>query len=86
MALRAAFMSGSAVENTARHAIEAGESFLTVLAARRSVRDFTSDVPPRELIMCAIEAATHAPSGMNKQPWTPVARVARLVRDRAAYG
>src|SRR5262245_58210017 len=26
-------------------------------------------MPPRALVMRAIEAATHAPSGMNKQPW-----------------
>jgi len=62
-------MNSSAVETTAREVIEAAEPFLTVLAARRSVRDFMPDVPSRELIARAIEAATHAPSGMNKQPW-----------------
>lgn len=49
--------------------IEAAAPFFAVLAGRRSVRQFLPDVPPRELVMSAIEAATHAPSGMNKQPW-----------------
>jgi nitroreductase len=52
-----------------RDILAAAEPFLSVLAGRRSVRDFTPDVPPRDLVMRAIEAATHAPSGMNKQPW-----------------
>jgi nitroreductase len=49
--------------------IAAAAPFFAVLAGRRSVRQFLPDVPPRELVMCAVEAATHAPSGMNKQPW-----------------
>ena len=64
-----AFVSRSALETTALEAIGAAEPFLTILADRRSVRDFTADVPPRDLVARAIEAATHAPSGMNKQPW-----------------
>jgi nitroreductase len=54
---------------TARELIEAAEPFFAVLAGRRSVRQFAPGMPPRELIVRAIEAATHAPSGMNKQPW-----------------
>ena len=49
--------------------LEAAAPFFEVLAGRRSVRQFLPDVPPRELVMSTIEAATHAPSGMNKQPW-----------------
>src|SRR4051812_37602093 len=52
-----------------RATLEAAEPFLDVLASRRSVRQFTERIPPRELVDRAIEAATHAPSGMNKQPW-----------------
>ncbi|MER3428003.1 MAG: hypothetical protein C4334_07860 [Pyrinomonas sp.] len=54
---------------TVTEALEAAEPFLAVLAGRRSVRQFAPDMPPRELILRAIEAATYAPSGMNKQPW-----------------
>jgi nitroreductase len=54
---------------SAADVIAAAEPFLAILARRRSVRAFTPDVPPRELVMRAIEAATQAPSGMNKQPW-----------------
>ncbi len=57
------------VRPTAQEMIEAAEPFFALIAGRRSVRQFAPDVPPRELVMRAIEAATHAPSGMNKQPW-----------------
>src|SRR5438105_14510249 len=49
--------------------LDAAAPFLAILAGRRSVRQFAPDIPPRALVMRAIEAATHAPSGMNKQPW-----------------
>ncbi|MCG6928697.1 MAG: nitroreductase family protein [Acidobacteria bacterium] len=39
------------------------------LRRRRSVRDFSSDPVPLDLIDCAIEAAASAPSGANRQPW-----------------
>ena len=45
------------------------EPILSVIAGRRSVRNFAPEMPPKELVLRAIEAATHAPSGMNKQPW-----------------
>lgn len=49
--------------------IAQAEPILSVIARRRSVRHFSPEMPPRELVLRAIEAATHAPSGMNKQPW-----------------
>ncbi len=49
--------------------IERAMPVLNAISQRRSVRHFASEVPPRELVLRAIEAATHAPSGMNKQPW-----------------
>jgi nitroreductase len=52
-----------------QHVLEAAEPFFSVLAGRRSVRQFLPDGPPRELVVRAVEAATLAPSGMNKQPW-----------------
>lgn len=53
----------------AQQVIDAAGLFLSLIAERRSVRQFAADPPPRELVMRAIESATHAPSGMNKQPW-----------------
>lgn len=37
--------------------------------ARRSVRDFTSDVVPESTVRHLIDAAVQAPSAMNSQPW-----------------
>lgn len=49
--------------------IARAEPILSAISHRRSVRHFAPAAPPRELVLRAIEAATHAPSGMNKQPW-----------------
>ena len=38
--------------------------------ARRSVRDFSPDPVPREVIEYAIRTASTAPSGAHRQPWT----------------
>ncbi len=43
------------------------------LARRRSVREFSSEPVPRELIELAIATAGTAPSGANRQPWHFVA-------------
>lgn len=37
---------------------------------RRSIRLFSPDPVPRQLIELAVEAASTAPSGAHKQPWT----------------
>ena len=39
------------------------------LRQRRSVRDFSADPVPLDLVDTAIEAAASAPSGANRQPW-----------------
>lgn len=39
------------------------------LDRRRSVREFSSDPVPRELIEIAIRSASTAPSGAHRQPW-----------------
>ena len=54
---------------SAEQIIAQAEPILSVIAGRRSVRHFAPEMPPKELVLRAIEAATHAPSGMNKQPW-----------------
>jgi len=52
---------------------ERGRELLAELARRRSVREFSSEPVPRELIELAIAAAGTAPSGANRQPWHFVA-------------
>jgi nitroreductase len=54
-------------------ALERSRAFLVAIAARRSVRHFSSEPVPRELIEDAIRAAGTSPSGANQQPWTFVA-------------
>jgi iodotyrosine deiodinase len=61
--------AGPRVEDPA----EAGRAFLERMSARRSVRDFSSDPVPRELIEIAVTTANTAPSGAHQQPWTFVA-------------
>ena len=50
-----------------------GRDFLASMSARRSVRDFSADPVPRELIEIAVATANTAPSGAHQQPWTFVA-------------
>ena len=49
--------------------IGAAESFRRTMAARRTVRHFSTDPVDAALIDTIIEAAGTAPSGANKQPW-----------------
>jgi nitroreductase len=44
--------------------------FLARMQTRRTVRDFSSEPVPFELIANAVAAAASAPSGANQQPWT----------------
>ncbi len=46
-----------------------GQKFLSEIRHRRSVRDFSSEKIPREILLRCIEAAGQAPSGANTQPW-----------------
>ncbi len=45
-------------------------AFLEHMGARRTVRDFSTEPAPYELIENAIKTAATAPSGANQQPWT----------------
>lgn len=49
------------------------DEFFELIDTRRSVRDFSADPVPRELIEKAIRTASTAPSGAHKQPWRFVA-------------
>ena len=59
---------------------------LEVASARRSVRMFSSEPVPRELIELAIEIAGTAPSGAHRQPWHFVAindpELKKSIRER----
>jgi nitroreductase len=50
--------------------IAVASAVLAEMDARRSVRDFSDRHVPRELVETAIRAASTAPSGAHKQPWT----------------
>jgi iodotyrosine deiodinase len=50
--------------------LERARAFHERMDARRSVRDFSPDPVPRELIELAIRTASTAPSGAHRQPWT----------------
>jgi nitroreductase len=75
-------VDGAALDSGVRAVLDAAQPFLSVLADRRSVRHFSPDMPPRALVVRAIEAATHAPSGMNKQPWRFVIVTNEAVKEQ----
>lgn len=58
-----------------------------LMQRRRSVRMFSSDPVPREAIEHAVAAASTAPSGAHRQPWTFVligdADIKRRIREAA---
>ena len=60
--------------------------FRAELARRRTVRDFDSRPPPREVIEQCLLAAGSAPSGANQQPWffSLITDAARKAQIRAA--
>ena len=64
-----------------------GEAILAEYSARRSVRDFSDRSVPKRLIELAVEAASTAPSGAHRQPWTFVLvgdpDVKRRIREAA---
>lgn len=51
----------------------AADHFFQLMNARRSIRDFSADPVPRQLIETAIRTASSAPSGAHRQPWKFVA-------------
>lgn len=67
--------------------LAASRRLLARLRQRRSVRDFSPEPVPFELIQNAIATAATAPSGANQQPWTFVVvsdpAVKRQIREAA---
>jgi nitroreductase len=45
-------------------------AFFDLMSSRRSIRTFSTDPVPRELIDLAVQTAGSAPSGAHQQPWT----------------
>ncbi len=52
---------------------QAGKEFWRQMQSRRSIREFSADAVPRQLIEYALRTAATAPSGANQQPWKFVA-------------
>src|ERR671935_1115085 len=55
---------------TPEESLDGSRGFLHLLEARRSIRRFSSEPVPIELVENAIRAAGTAPSGAHQQPWT----------------
>jgi iodotyrosine deiodinase len=51
-------------------ALRRSRDFLSLMQARRSVRTFSTEPVPRELVGNAIRVAGTAPSGAHQQPWS----------------
>ncbi len=75
--------------------LEHGRRFQDEMDGRRTVRMFSADPVPRELIELAIMTGSTAPSGAHQQPWTFVAvgdpevkrriRIAAEEEERQSY-
>lgn len=61
--------------------VERSAAFRARAQTRRSVRHFSPEPIPLDVVRACIDAAAQAPSGANKQPWTFV-----LVSDPALRG
>jgi len=69
--------------------VERAAAEFSFLDRRRSVREFSPDPVPREAVEYAIRAASTAPSGAHRQPWTFVLigdpGTKRLIREAAEH-
>jgi iodotyrosine deiodinase len=61
-------------------------TFANLLQRRRSVRFFSPDPVPREIIEACLRAAGSAPSGANQQPWQFVAVGDPALKQRIRAG
>ncbi|MDA3838951.1 MAG: nitroreductase family protein [Candidatus Delongbacteria bacterium] len=57
-------------ELTESEMIEESDAFYQFMNQRRSIREFSDKSIPKEVIDNVIKAASTAPSGAHKQPWT----------------
>ncbi len=80
----------------AEQMLSRARSFYELMDRRRSIREFSVEAVPRELVELAIRTASTAPSGAHQQPWTFVlvgdAETKRRIRaaaeeeERRSYG
>ena len=90
-----AFVGYRPPRHSLREMHQRASDFYELLNQRRSVRHFSSQPVPRELIELAIKTASTAPSGAHRQPWRFVAindqstqhdiRVAAEEEERQSY-
>ncbi len=63
---------------------------LTALRSRWSCRSYLPDPVPRETVLQALDAARHAPSGNNVQPWEFIvitdSELRKQIAELAEYG
>lgn len=77
------------------NALRASGDFLAAMSRRRTVREFSTEPVPFELLLNAVSTAATAPSGAHQQPWTFVVvadpdikgrmRVAAEEEERRSY-
>ena len=60
-----------------------GREFFDLMNRRRSVRDFSTEAPPRECVELAIKTAASAPTGAHHQPWRFSCLVSRVAEKGA---
>ena len=83
-----AFSSCGTGDNAATHTTDANKNETTMsttmqdLLTRRSVRSYTDQIPPKEVIEEICKAGTYAPTGMNRQAPIIIAVTNREVRDK----
>jgi nitroreductase len=65
-----------------REALDASRAFLGLLSKRRSVRQFSSEPVPYDLVRNAVATAATAPWGASVQPWTFVVVSDNIIRRR----
>ena len=65
----AGFIALDAQRYSQQHMLERAREYQQEAARRRSVRDFSPEPIPREIIDYCLLAAGSAPSGANRQPW-----------------
>jgi nitroreductase len=61
---------------------KAASDFYQLMNSRRSIREFSADPVPREMIETAIRSASTAPSGAHRQPWKFVAISAAEIKQK----
>ena len=55
--------------------------FFEVVYSRRSIRNFTEQIPDHSLVQEVLKAGAHAPSGGNRQPWRFIVVMDQRIRD-----